>query len=53
LESYENFNLNTEIGINVFRKKGSTKEDVIFINPYRKIKLDENQYLEVSETELA
>jgi len=36
----------------MFKNKGSTKEDAIFTDPYRKSKSDENQNLDVSETEL-
>ena len=40
------------MGIHVFKKKTSMEEDMIFTNPYRKSKSDENQNLEVSESEL-
>lgn len=52
LESFENFNLSTQIGINMFKNKGSMKEDARFTNPYRRSKSNENQNLEVSETVL-
>jgi len=51
-ESFENFNLSIQMGIHVFKKKTSMEEDMIFTNPYRKSKSDENQNLEVSESEL-
>ncbi|KEH37535.1 putative TIR domain, winged helix-turn-helix DNA-binding domain-containing protein [Medicago truncatula] len=59
LESSRNSNLSTQMGIHVFNKKTSTKEDVILTDPCRKRKFDEYlnasspQFVEVrvSETE--
>lgn len=52
LTIFENFNLSAQIGSHLFNKKRNMEEDVIFTNPYRKSKSDEDQNLDVSETDL-